>query len=51
MRNILLLDTSVGSQNKGDDIIIEYLRRLKAQILNCNVVCDSLCFLIYSIYE
>lgn len=27
MKNILLLDTSVGSQNKGDDIIMECVRK------------------------
>lgn len=32
MKNILLLDTSVGSQNKGDDIIMECVRKELAPI-------------------
>ena len=36
MKNILLLDTSVGSQNKGDDIIMECVRKELQFILNDN---------------
>ena len=36
MRNILLLDTSVGSQNKGDDIIMECTRKELSFILENN---------------
>ena len=34
MRNILLLDTSVGSQNKGDEIIMECVRKELAPLLD-----------------
>lgn len=36
MKNILLLDTSVGSQNKGDDIIMECTRKELDFILKYN---------------
>lgn len=36
MRNILLLDTSVGSQNKGDDIIMECVRKELEPLLKNN---------------
>ena len=36
MENILLLDTSIGSQNKGDDIIMECVRKELMPILNNN---------------
>lgn len=36
MQNILLLDTSVGSQNKGDDIIMECVRQELSPILKNN---------------
>lgn len=36
MKNILLLDTSVGSQNKGDDIIMECTRKELSFILKDN---------------
>lgn len=36
MKNILLLDTSVGSENKGDDIIMECVRRELQFILKDN---------------
>lgn len=36
MRNILILDTSVASQNKGDDIIMECCRKELDFILNAN---------------
>ena len=36
MRNILILDTSVASQNKGDDIIMECCRKELEFILNAN---------------
>jgi len=36
MNNILLLDTSVGSQNKGDDIIMECVRKELQFILKDN---------------
>ena len=36
MKNVLLLDTSVGSQNKGDDIIMECTRRELDFILRNN---------------
>ena len=36
MKNILLLDTSVGSQNKGDDIIMECVRKELQFILKDN---------------
>lgn len=36
MKNILLLDTSVGSQNKGDDIIMECVRKELEPLLKNN---------------
>lgn len=36
MKNILVLDTSVGSQNKGDDIIMECVRKELAPLLKDN---------------
>lgn len=36
MENILLLDTSVGSQNKGDDIIMECVRKELSPIFKNN---------------
>lgn len=36
MKNILLLDTAVGSKNKGDDIIMECVRKELAPILKGN---------------
>ena len=37
MRKILLLDTSVASDNKGDDIIMECVRKELQFLLNVQV--------------